>query len=154
MTATGLKLKLIGGVRLEVDGTPVDPGSRLLYKGAMLDGVPNFAVAIGYTNASWTLKCDLTSRFVSRLLNHMRRRGYRMAQPIAQPGMAADAPVLNLTSGYVQRAADLLPRQGARAPWKTRQNYLSDLMAFHMERLDDGILRFEAVRSTRERNAT
>jgi len=100
------------------------------------------------------LKCDLTSRFVSRLLNHMRRRGYRVTQPVAQPGMVADAPVLNLTSGYVQRAAGLLPRQGARAPWKTRQNYLSDIMAFHMGRLNDGVVRFDTVRPTRERNAT
>jgi len=142
VTATGLKVQLMGGARLTVDGALVDPGKRLLYKGAMLDGVPNLAFAIGYTNASWTLKCDLTSQFVRRLLDHMDRRKLDSVVPVAPSSIAGDEPILDLSSGYVQRAADLLPRQGSSAPWKVKQNYLRDLLAFRTGRIDDGVLRF------------
>ena len=143
VTATGLKMKLMGGAALSVDGERVDPASRLLYKGAMLEGVPNFAFAVGYTNASWTLKCDITARFVSRLLAHMKRRGQVSVRPEAEPGATSDEPMLDLTSGYVERAAALLPRQGTRAPWRVRQNYTLDLLAFRTGRMEDGVLRYE-----------
>ncbi len=153
VTATGLKVQLMGGARLTVDGALVDPGKRLLYKGAMLDGVPNLAFAIGYTNASWTLKCDLTSQFVRRLLDHMDRRKMDSVVPVAPPSTAGDEPILDLSSGYVQRAADLLPRQGASAPWRVKQNYLRDLLAFRTGRIDDGVLRFGRRGLTRKNAA-
>ena len=153
VTATGLKVQLMGGARLTVDGALVDPGKRLLYKGAMLDGVPNLAFAIGYTNASWTLKCDLTSQFVRRLLDHMDRRKMDSVVPVTPPSTAGDEPILDLSSGYVQRAADLLPRQGASAPWKVKQNYLRDLLAFRTGRIDDGVLRFGRRDLAKERAA-
>jgi monooxygenase len=115
VTATGLNLKVMGGATLSVDGEVVEPGKRLLYKGAMLEGVPNFAFAVGYTNASWTLKCDLTSQFVSRLLNHMAARRLDSAVPVAPADASADEPILDLKSGYIERAAGMLPRQGARS---------------------------------------
>jgi monooxygenase len=145
VTATGLKVKMMGGATLKVDGQVIDPGSRLLYKGAMLDGVPNFAFAVGYTNASWTLKCDLTSRFVSQLVNYMADRKLSIARPVAPVEARSNEGMLALTSGYVERAASLLPRQGAKAPWKVHQNYLKDLAAFRFARINDGVLRFEKL---------
>jgi monooxygenase len=142
VTATGLKLQMMGGAALTVDGDTVQPGTRLLYKGAMLEGVPNLAFAVGYTNASWTLKCDLTAQYVSRLLNHMAARGLHSAMPIASGDAAVDEPMLDLRSGYVRRAEGMLPRQGARAPWRTHQNYVRDLLAFRTGRIDDGVLKF------------
>jgi monooxygenase len=142
VTATGLSVKVMGGATLTVDGVAVDPGTRLLYKGAMLEGVPNLAFAVGYTNASWTLKCDLTSQYVSRLLNHMAARRLDSAVPVAPADAGGAEPILDLKSGYIERAAGLLPRQGTRAPWKVSQNYLKDLFAFRTGRIDDGVLRF------------
>ena len=143
VTATGLRMKLMGGAALSVDGVAVDASSRMLYKGAMLGGVPNFAFAVGYTNASWTLKCDLTARFVSRLVNYLARRSLASVMPVAKPSVRADEPMLDLKSGYVERAAAMLPRQGARAPWRVHQNYARDLFAFRTARMKDGVLRFE-----------
>ncbi|SFR97523.1 Predicted flavoprotein CzcO associated with the cation diffusion facilitator CzcD [Sphingomonas jatrophae] len=146
VTATGLKLRMLGGATLSVDGVAVQPGDRMLYKGALLEGVPNFAFAVGYTNASWTLKCDLTARFVSRLLNRMRRRGYVSVRAEAGQGVRGDEPMLDLQSGYIERAAEMLPRQGRKAPWRVHQNYARDLLAFRTARLQDGVLRFETAR--------
>ena len=130
----------------------LDPASRLIYKGAMLEGVPNFAYAVGYTNASWTLKCDLTSRFVARLLSHMARRRQAIVRPVAADPAHADEPMLDLKSGYIERAQRLLPRQGSRAPWKTHQNYFRDLLSLRTGRMNDGVLRFEPA-PARNRNA-
>lgn len=141
VTATGLVLQMAGGAQVAVDGVPVDPAERLVYKGMMLDGVPNLAIAFGYTNASWTLKCDLTARQVCRLLQHMERHGYRQCMPQADPSLARE-PLLDFTSGYVQRAAGVLPKQGPRTPWRVHQNYLLDYAAFRLGRPDDGVMRF------------
>ncbi|GID93235.1 flavin-containing monooxygenase [Amorphoplanes digitatis] len=124
--ATGLSLLPIGGVALTVDGEAVDPGTRVAYRGVMLSGVPNFAYCIGYTNASWTLRADLSHRYVLRLLSHLERHGYASATPVETPGERR--PLLDLTSGYVQRALDRFPRQGDRDPWTVRQNYLLDVL--------------------------
>ncbi|MEU7905607.1 NAD(P)/FAD-dependent oxidoreductase [Actinoplanes sp. NPDC049118] len=124
--ATGLSLLPIGGVTLTVDGTVVDPGGTVAYRGVMLSGVPNFAYCIGYTNASWTLRADLSHRYVLRLLSHLERHGYASATPRETPGNRR--PLLDLTSGYVQRALDRFPRQGDRDPWTVRQNYLLDVL--------------------------
>jgi monooxygenase len=153
VTATGLKMKIMGGATLTVDGEAIEPGKRLLYKGAMLDGVPNFAFAIGYTNASWTLKCDLTAQYVSRLLNHMADHRRDSVVPVAPADATADEPVLDLKSGYVQRGAALLPRQGKAAPWRTYQNYVQDLFTFKRGRIDDGVLRFGACGGAGEKVA-
>jgi cation diffusion facilitator CzcD-associated flavoprotein CzcO len=141
VTATGLRLLLLGGMELTVDGRRVDVGQTLNYKGAMLSGVPNLAIALGYTNASWTLKCELVCRYVSRLLQHMEARGYRTCMPPARE--AGDArPLIDFSSGYIQRSIAALPKQGARAPWRLYQNYLLDLLGLGYGTLEDGVLEF------------
>jgi len=142
VAATGLQMLALGGVYVAVDGTPVDPGRMFVYKGAMLSNIPNFAFCMGYTNASWTLRADLTSIFVCRLLNHMGRRGYRTCKPVCDPASMQARPLLNLTSGYVARAAANLPKQGAEKPWLVRQNYILDLFTMRLSRMEDGILKF------------
>ncbi len=127
VTATGLEMVACGGITLSVDGTVIDPGETLVYRGALLSGVPNLAMCVGYTNASWTLRADLTSRYVCRLLAHMDARGAAWAVPRAA-GTVGTRPLLDLSSGYVQRAADRMPKQGERAPWLLRQNYVLDLL--------------------------
>ena len=142
VTATGLQLQLLGGAQLAVDGRPVDLPAALSYKGMMLAGVPNFAMAMGYTNASWTLKCELIARQVCRILNHMRKRGLEVCMPEPRGNVGETRPALDLSSGYVQRAAAVLPRQGSRKPWRIHQNYLRDLLALRLAPLADGALRF------------
>jgi cation diffusion facilitator CzcD-associated flavoprotein CzcO len=140
VTATGLNMKLMGGVRLAVDGRPVVLPEHTVYKGLMCSDVPNLALALGYTNASWTLKCELTSRYVCRLLNYMDSRGYRRCTPrLCDPSVGPE-PVLSFTSGYIQRALASLPSQGSKRPWKVYQNYLLDLLTMGLGRLDDGAL--------------
>ena len=143
VSATGLKLKFAGGVKIAIDGRAVDGAQSLAYRGVMYSGVPNLAVATGYTNASWTLKCELAARYVCRLLNHMQAKGLDSVVPVADAdAMASTQPFLNLSSGYIQRASAELPRQGARQPWRMYQNYLLDLLSLRFSRLGDGVLRF------------
>lgn len=125
ISATGLKLLAFGGITLEVDGEPVNLSDRFVWQGTMLTGVPNFAICIGYTNASWTLRADLTSRLVCKVIAHMDRRGYDAVVPQPQ-GELTEHPLLDLASGYIQRSIGDFPRQGDRHPWKVRQNYLLD----------------------------
>ncbi|MFG1992906.1 flavin-containing monooxygenase [Actinoplanes sp. NPDC048988] len=126
VSATGLSLLPIGGVEVSVDGTPVQLGDQAAYRGVMLSGVPNLAYCIGYVNASWTLRADLSHRYVMKLLRHMDRNHLAVATPTT-PGDSG-RPLLDLSSGYVQRALDDWPRQGVRAPWIVRQNYLRDVI--------------------------
>jgi len=140
VTATGLVMRLFGGIAIEVDGAPVNAAGRFAYKGMMLDGVPNMLLAFGYTNASWTLKCDLTARWFCRLLRHMERRRFAVAVPRLPDPPPERRPMLDFTSGYVTRAAALLPAQGPEAPWRVHQNYLKDLVALGFGRIDDGTL--------------
>ncbi len=142
VTATGLDLKLFHGMSLVVDGAPVDFSKTTAYKGMMYSGVPNLASAFGYTNASWTLKCDLVAEYVCRLLNHMERRGYVECVPRMRPDETSREPVLDFTSGYVQRALESLPQQGARAPWRLHQSYARDLVAFRFGSVEDGAMAF------------
>lgn len=142
VSATGLRMLALGSVQLVVDGARVDPGRTFVYKGTMLSNVPNFAFCIGYTNASWTLRADLASTFVCRVLNHMDRRGYRVCWPQCDTTSMEPQPLLNLTSGYVQRASADLPKQASKKPWLIRQNYLLDMVTMKATRLEDGILRF------------
>ena len=145
VTATGLNLVALGGVELAVDGEPLDLARQMVYKGAMLSGVPNAAMAIGYTNASWTLKCDLTCEYVCRVLNHMDQRGYAQVVAVQDDPSITSEPLLNLSSGYVQRSVESFPRQGSRRPWRMYQNYAFDVMALRMRELDDGVLRFSGA---------
>ena len=147
VTATGLELLFLGGIALSVDGEVADPSTRLTYKGMMIEGVPNLALAIGYTNASWTLKCDLTCDYVCRLLNHMRAHGYTRCVARNRDVSAASGPILGLTSGYIQRSAHLLPKQGATHPWKVHQSYLRDYRALKMSDVDDSVVEFSGSRN-------
>jgi monooxygenase len=142
VAATGLELLFLGGIRLSVDGDEVDPSSRMVYKGMMLEGVPNLALAIGYTNASWTLKCDLTCNYVCRLLNHMRSGDQRQCTPHNQDASVGATPILGLSSGYIQRSAHLLPKQGSRFPWQVHQSYLRDYRALKMSDIADSAMEF------------
>ncbi|HEX2851240.1 MAG TPA: NAD(P)/FAD-dependent oxidoreductase [Acidimicrobiales bacterium] len=142
VTATGLELLFLGGIEMTVDGEKVDVAERLVYKGMMLEGVPNLAVAVGYTNASWTLKCDLTCDYVTRLLNHMRVTGERECMPVNADASVSPAPLLGLTSGYVQRSADRFPKQGTRQPWQVHQSYLRDYRALKMSPIEDAAMVF------------
>lgn len=142
VTATGLNMKLMGGVQLVVDGQPVVLSQAILYRGLMISNVPNLAVVIGYTNASWTLKCELGCQYVCRLLNYMDAHGYRRCTPRLSDPSVKPEPVINFTSGYIQRALDRLPHQGSKRPWKVYQNYLLDLLTMRFGRLDDGAMEF------------
>jgi monooxygenase len=151
VTATGLNLLAFGGITMVVDGEEVDLPSTMAYRGMMLSGVPNFAYVIGYTNASWTLKADLVSEYVCRLLEHLRSRSYDLVVPERQDDVAEE-PFMDFASGYVQRSLHLLPKQGSREPWRLRQNYVRDALSLRRSRLEDGVLRFSRVRS-RERSS-
>jgi monooxygenase len=142
VTATGLELLFMGGIELSVDGAHVDAPKRLAYKGMMLEGVPNFAMAVGYTNASWTLKCDLTCGYVCRLLNHLRSSGLKQCVPVNRDPSIGAEPLLNLNSGYVTRAVDRMPKQGTKFPWQVYQSYLRDYRALKLSRVTDDSLEF------------
>ena len=142
VSATGLQLQLFGGARLEVDGRPVEIARCVSYKGVMASGIPNMAMAMGYTNASWTLKCELIARYVCRLVNRMAARGEAVCVPLHPDPAAETRPAIDLSAGYVQRTAGVLPRQGGRKPWRIYQNYLRDLLALRFSPLADGALRF------------
>lgn len=128
VTATGLELLAFGGITPSVDGTEVRLPDQFVWQGAMLTGVPNFAVCIGYTNASWTLRADLSSRLVCKVLNFMDKQNYAAVVPETR-GAMDEKPLLDLASGYIQRSIGDFPRQGDRHPWKVRQNYLLDSAA-------------------------
>ena len=142
VTATGLKLQFLGGMQVEVDGRPLDLPNTLAYKGMMCSNVPNMALSIGYTNASWTLKADLTSEYVCRLLNHMEDKGYAYCCPRRNDPSLTEEPLLDFTSGYVQRNLDKFPKQGSFAPWKLHQNYAFDMMSLRHSKLEDGAMEF------------
>ena len=142
VTATGLVMKLFGGIAVEVDGAPVTVAERVVYKGMMLNDVPNLALSFGYTNASWTLKCDLTSRYVCRLLNHMDRHGLAVCVPRLPAGGVTRRAMLDFSSGYVARAGGMLPSQGDRAPWRVPQNYFADLATLGAGTVTDAAMEF------------
>lgn len=143
VTATGLKLLAFGGIRFSVDGVVLDPGKAYTYNGVMLGNVPNMAFCVGYINASWTLRADLSSLFVCRLLNYMDEHGYRQVAPKADDAvLQPPLPLLSFSSGYVLRSLDQFPKQSARVPWKLRQNYLVDLLNLRLRPVDDGALVF------------
>ncbi|CAN5867806.1 hypothetical protein BH23ACT2_BH23ACT2_23140 [soil metagenome] len=142
VTATGLELLFIGGIDLTVDGEAVEVADKLTYKGMMLDGVPNFALAVGYTNASWTLKAELTCDYVCRLLNHLRETGLRQCTPVNSEPALSREPLLGLTAGYVQRSAHKFPKQGQQDPWRVHQSYLRDHRAMKRSGVVDDVMVF------------
>jgi cation diffusion facilitator CzcD-associated flavoprotein CzcO len=144
ITATGLNLLFLGGMRVTVDGEGADLTQAFTYKGMMLNGVPNFAFTIGYTNASWTLKADLTAEFVCRVLNHMEAGGHEVCLPELDDPSITEEPLLDFTAGYVLRSLADLPKQGSKEPWKLKQNYPLDLRMLRYGPIEDGTLRFRS----------
>jgi cation diffusion facilitator CzcD-associated flavoprotein CzcO len=141
VTATGLTLQPLGGMAVSVDGVPVVPGEAVAWKGMMLAGVPNLAFAIGYTNASWTLRVDLVSAYVCRLLNRMAARGEDVVVPEA-PDDAHREPLIDLSAGYVRRGAAVMPKQGSRAPWRMHQNWWRDQLTYRFSPAGGSGVRF------------
>lgn len=139
VTATGLDLQLMSGVDFTVDGRRIDLGQALQYKGMMFSDVPNLTYTFGYTNASWTLKADLVATYVCRLLNTMKKRGMRQATPHNDDPTMAVEPFVDFSSGYIQRAADRLPKQGTKKPWRLNQNYALDVLALKFGSVDDSM---------------
>jgi len=142
VTATGLRLKVLGGLSLAVDGRPVEMQETTLYKGMMLSGVPNLAYVFGYTNASWTLKCELTSEFMCRILNHLEAVGCTEARANRPDASVTPEPMLSFSSGYVQRTIAEFPRQGSVVPYRLHQNYALDLLSLRHAPMEDGVLQF------------
>ncbi|MGE5407573.1 MAG: flavin-containing monooxygenase [Syntrophothermus sp.] len=154
VTATGLNLLFLGGMRLLVDGEEPDISRAFVYKGMMLSGVPNLTFTVGYTNASWTLKADLTSEYACRLIRHMDERGYDICVPRLEGQAVTEEPLLDFTSGYVLRSLGELPKQGSKEPWKLKQNYALDLRTLRHGPLEDEAMRFSRRTPTREAAAT
>jgi monooxygenase len=142
ITATGLVIQLLGGMETVVDGRPIDFAKTMNYKGMMYSDVPNLASAFGYTNASWTLKCDLTCEYICRLLNYMDRHGYKQCMPHNVDPSVEQLPVLDFSSGYVQRALATLPKQGSKRPWRLFQNYAIDIVTLRLGSVDDGVMKY------------
>jgi cation diffusion facilitator CzcD-associated flavoprotein CzcO len=142
VTATGMTMRIMDGVEIIVDGQPLQLGDTLSYKGFMYSNIPNLASSFGYTNASWTLKCELICEYVCRLLNYMKRRGYAHCVPRLDADSQTTEPMIDFTSSYVRRALAGLPKQGSRRPWKIYQNYVKDLLMMRFGRLNDGVMEF------------
>lgn len=141
VSATGLTMNILGDVQIQVDGKAYQASQAMAYRGMWLSDLPNAIMTFGYTNASWTLKADLTSIYTCRLLNYMQKHGYKKAVPL-KDSEVQEQDYLSFTSGYVQRARNVLPKQGTRAPWQLNQNYLKDILLIKYGRLNDGVMQF------------
>lgn len=141
VTATGLEMLFMGGIEVSVDGTVVEPSESFVYKGFMVNSVPNMFAAVGYTNASWTLKVDLTNRYACRVINYLEKQGYQYCQPEVDDGIV-EAPLLDLTSGYIQRGQAGFPKQATKTPWKLYQNYIFDKLSLRFAAVKDGTMTF------------
>ncbi|MGA2162913.1 MAG: NAD(P)/FAD-dependent oxidoreductase [Solirubrobacteraceae bacterium] len=146
VTATGLNLVIFGGMEIAVDGREIELAQTMSYKGMLLSDVPNLALTVGYTNASWTLKCDLTCEYVCRLLNHMAAHGYDVCTAHRDPTVQ-ELPFIDFSSGYVLRTTNQFPKQGAKAPWRLYQNYALDILSLKRGAIDDGALEFSKAQS-------
>ena len=142
VTATGLNLEMLSNVNFTVDNKPIDISKTITYKGMMYSGVPNLASTFGYTNASWTLGADLTSEYVCRLINHMKKKNYSVVCPQSDNNIETDPDYLNLTSGYIERSRHIFPQQGKESPWRNNQNFLKDVFQIRYGRIDDGEISF------------
>ncbi len=143
VTATGLKVQLLGGMTVHINGELGDTGKTHAYRGVMFSDVPNFAFTVGYTNASWTLKCDLSCRFVTKVLNYMDKHHYTVCTPRFDSTKFQSEPLLDFNAGYIMRVADKLPKQGSKHPWKVYQNYIKDLMSLNWEGVNDEFLEYK-----------
>lgn len=144
VSATGLNIQILGGIQATIDGQPVDTSQHMLYRGIMVSDVPNMALIIGYINASWTLKVDIAAEYICRLLNYMDQQGY--VEVIAQGDqteLLEDTVMGSLSSGYIARAADVMPKQGKHAPWKVSNNYLADRKELKQASFEDRVLKFK-----------
>ncbi|MBE0486401.1 NAD(P)/FAD-dependent oxidoreductase [Marinobacter sp.] len=142
--ATGLDIQMLGGITPTVDGQTVVLKDKVVYKNVMIEGMPNAGMIFGYTNISWTLKADIASEYLCRLINHMDRNDYRVAVPRdTENSLGEDTVMGSLDAGYIKRAADRLPRQGTHGPWKASQNYLKDVKVLRFESIEDGYLEFD-----------
>jgi cation diffusion facilitator CzcD-associated flavoprotein CzcO len=146
VTATGLDLQPLSNLQIQVDGRPINIADTLTYKGMMFSGIPNMASSVGYTNASWTLKCDLTCEYVCRLLNHMAKNGYAICTPQLRDSSVEAQQWIDFTSGYVQRSIHKFPKQGSKSPWRLHQNYLLDRISLGLGSVEDGAMEFEPAR--------
>ncbi|MBB5165646.1 NAD(P)/FAD-dependent oxidoreductase [Mycobacterium sp. AZCC_0083] len=140
VTATGLQLQALGGISVSVDGAEIKPTDRFVYKEYLLEDVPNMAWCIGYTNASWTLRADMTARAVAKLLAYMETHGYTHAYPHLGGVPMKEKPTFDLQAGYVQRAPHALPKSGTRRPWKVRHNYLLDVVDHRFDRIEESMV--------------
>ena len=141
--ATGLTMRFIGGTTLIVDGAVVDPSTLYVYRGMMLSNIPNLVQVFGYTNASWTLKSDLTGQYVCRLLNYMRKTGTTMAVPKVASAGLEEEPMLDFSSGYILRAVEEFPKQGKKLPWRVYQNFIIDFISLRLRPIADTVLKFK-----------
>jgi len=140
VTATGLQLQALGGVGLSLDGEELNPTDRFVYKEYLLEDVPNMAWCIGYTNASWTLRADMTARAVARLLAYMGTHGYTHAYPHLGGTPMKETRTFDLDAGYVKRNPHALPRSGSRRPWHVRHNYLLDIIDHRFDRIEESMV--------------
>ena len=140
--ATGLKIQLLGGANLNINQKPVKVSESMIYKGSMVSDVPNLIYTFGYTNASWTLKADLTANYLCKLLNYMDRKGFNVVVPVKEEAMANEN-FLNLSSGYIERGKNDLPKQGSSRPWRVYQNYLVDMLSTRFGKVADRVLKFD-----------
>jgi monooxygenase len=147
VTATGLNMLPLGGIQIAVDGRDVELSETMSYKGTMLSGVPNLASAFGYTNASWTLKSELTCAYVCRLINHMDEHGYRQCKPRNPDPSIAQHQFVDFSSGYVLRSIDQFQKQGSKAPWRLYQNYALDILSLRFGAIEDGVIEFSRTGS-------
>ncbi|ECF7063919.1 NAD(P)/FAD-dependent oxidoreductase, partial [Salmonella enterica subsp. enterica] len=143
VSATGLNIQILGGIQATMDGQPIDTSQHMLYRGIMVSDIPNMALIIGYINASWTLKVDIAAEYICRLLNYMDQQGYAQVIPQGdQSELLQDTVMGSLSSGYIARAADVMPKQGKHAPWKVSNNYLADRKELKQASFEDGVLKF------------
>ena len=148
VSATGLNIQILGGIQATMDGKPLDTSKHMLYQGVMVSDVPNMALIIGYINASWTLKVDIAAEYICRLLNYMDQHGYDEVIPEGDATELLEDTVMgSLTSGYIARAADVMPKQGKHAPWKVSNNYLADRKELKTASFEDGVLKFKSKSS-------
>jgi cation diffusion facilitator CzcD-associated flavoprotein CzcO len=149
VTATGLQLQALGGVEISIDGVPLKPQERFVYKAHMLQDVPNLIWCVGYTNASWTLRADITARATAKLIAYMASRGYTHAYPhLVRP--MPEKPTWDIQAGYVLRNLHALPKSGTRRPWNVRQNYFADAIDYNfVDKIDEDIIFGRSPASTK-----
>lgn len=140
--ATGLQIQFLGGIAASVDGVPIEPTKHMVYRGMMLSNVPNFVVVFGYSNASWTLKADLSADFMCRMINRAAQRGQDVVTPVLDGPADGDRPLVSLQSGYLERAQGMLPKTSDQRPWMNYENYIADMMSIRHGKMEDGVLTF------------